>query len=790
MEVHVESRAQGGLKLLAGLPDMQMCLLEGENGIGKTATIQLIELICGSVPREFLTQPVLWGSLRDRLGETRVSFLNMHGAKRVEFTFTPSRWPSEPELDERLGIVEIEGKVTSIDAVTSLLSVVRVSGTEDLTSTLERRVETIRSQLREYSRQVQIGAEAVGDELAPVRRWLERAAPNEFQEALLQLDEATHQVDDLRTSVAESEERLSLLLGALEARRRLDSLGKEAGDLLTAREALLGEIRKLNGALSSAEKAAKAADEKYAKQGGAEQLVAEAEHLLRTRSRRLANGESKLRAAMRSLGLADGEADLASEYKRTSDQLEAITRAATALDHTSSVRSLMSDLHRSLTASPEVSGEVVADLPSGGVTAAELSDGILGHRRMLDASGQVDAPSDLAQEVLRVRRRLAALSGAMTLAETVDRDRELVEEAQEAVKRSSKGAERASKTAKESADANVAYGKADANLNAAMDRLSAIEAQIGLFGNVSEDDAQNDLIRASEMFGVAVNQLDSVEEGTRASNASLRSQLDLARNDLLAARKSVEARRAEIDLAAQTILEDVDSKWLSASSPHLAQKLSSGDQDDRLEGLLVLADLVEELKKDADDAADLLAGLEGLAQDFFEPPRSQSNAFEMLYRPIFESVVSKNLLSVLNRPALRRRLFGDGEVAAIEPGNRSLTLRAQDGTLSVRSMEAFSTGEQALAFTQARIADLPSPATPNRLLVLDEFGAFVSADRFPELIDFLRQIRREEEQVVVILPLQVDYEREVEQTTGALRSRYEERAAALGRSGYFSEELV
>ncbi|KQP84570.1 hypothetical protein ASF35_06700 [Aeromicrobium sp. Leaf291] len=106
-------------------------------------------------------------------------------------------------------------------------------------------------------------------------------------------------------------------------------------------------------------------------------------------------------------------------------------------------------------------------------------------------------------------------------------------------------------------------------------------------------------------------------------------------------------------------------------------------------------------------------------------------------------------------------------------------------------MAGFSTGEQAFAFTQARILDITPSSKPNRLLVLDEFGAFVSADRLPDLAAFLSAPEVEEvaNQVLVILPLHVNYELEVEHTTGTLRKSYEMRLAQIRERDYCAVPL-
>lgn len=114
-----------------------------------------------------------------------------------------------------------------------------------------------------------------------------------------------------------------------------------------------------------------------------------------------------------------------------------------------------------------------------------------------------------------------------------------------------------------------------------------------------------------------------------------------------------------------------------------------------------------------------------------------------------------------------------------------------DGSADIRALASYSTGEQAFAFTQARIADIEPSAKPNRLLFLDEFGAFVSADRMPDLAAFLSSgiVKQVAEQVIVVLPLQVDYEAELEDTRGSLRAKYEERSRQIKQRGYSAVEL-
>ena len=74
-----------------------------------------------------------------------------------------------------------------------------------------------------------------------------------------------------------------------------------------------------------------------------------------------------------------------------------------------------------------------------------------------------------------------------------------------------------------------------------------------------------------------------------------------------------------------------------------------------------------------------------------------------------------------------------------------------------RPMTAFSSGQQALAYTRARMAPLDSDAasSANRLIALDEFGAYIAADGMRRLSTYLldRHETFPRDQIVVVLPL-------------------------------------
>jgi hypothetical protein len=114
-----------------------------------------------------------------------------------------------------------------------------------------------------------------------------------------------------------------------------------------------------------------------------------------------------------------------------------------------------------------------------------------------------------------------------------------------------------------------------------------------------------------------------------------------------------------------------------------------------------------------------------------------------------------------------------------------------DGQRQTRPLQAFSSGEQALAYTRARLASLDRDDTlaRNRLIALDEFGAFIAADGMRSLTTYLRDRRRAlpQDQIVVVLPLSGDLKRATsaddDELTASRRWQLQER-------GYFAESMT
>jgi hypothetical protein len=782
--VHLRTEPDPGLGLRT-LPELHISgitLLEGENGVGKTLTVQLLELATGSLPQEFIDRPALWASLRERVGNTVLRLSSLGESDEIVVKFTAERWPSDPEVGEHIGSASIGGVPVELGQVGELLSVVRISGTEDLNATLRRRVDSLGTQLTQSAATVQECLTQIEAEREVIMGVVGEGSPDDLKADEVSLEGLAAERDAAEATVSEHDERLQLLTNALEAQRRADSIGKEAKTLIRERQRLVEEIAGLNEALTLAEEKASAADDVYAKEGGAESRLAEAERVLRMRERRRSDHEGQFRANLRMLGL-DNKEQLDERYAQLQIEIKNLSVLDEDQVRRNSTRSLIGAIQTSLASASDIANETVAVLDGNDVSASSLKTGLSARREQLD-DAQRAAPTDA---LLRLRREFAAVRSAKTRLEQLERESDLVADAANEVERASALAKRASHAAQESQKANAEYGAAKARLETGMDQLAAIQTQIGRHGNVSEEDALRDLVAASELFGVPVDKLDTVEDVAREALTLARARYEVTLGAVDAVAKRIESRHADIDVAAQSLAVSEEARWLLEADADLRSQLSDFDFAHRQAGVMRVIHALDSAVQRARAAADVLTGLRGLAEGFFS--EVAESTFQATYGALFNQVVINNLLEVLNGESLRARLFDGGVVDGIDPATRTLTVTDPSGKSIIRPMDAFSTGEQALAFTQARIADLPASETPTRVVVLDEFGAFVSADRFPDLIDFLRGELDGRDRFLVILPLQVDYRSELHETTGDLHDRFAVRVESLDAVGYFVEEL-
>jgi hypothetical protein len=787
----IDSNTRDGLKVISEIPDISPCLLEGRNGIGKTVAIQLLQLISGEIPEDFRTHPSLWSSLGERLGGTAVSVSQLQDERSLSVTFTPDQWDTTvPEaVGEWLGKATIDGQPAGIKACAALISVIRIAGDEDLEATLQRRVDTLKAYLQTAAQLIRDRGDQIENELGDIRTDLQRADPEELGREAQMLVEIEQQLRDAANRATTADRRLNRLLQALETKRQLEAAGQAADALLTRREELVDTVKRLEDDLTAKEEQAGLTDKALAAEGHTQKKLADSERLLRHRRSRLANLEREVERIATRLSVPPDAAAISNTLADVELQARELAARYRDLDSTSFVRDLIAEIVVPLESAQEhAGGQILVKTDEGGLTVSQTLAGVTTRRHELLGQPQPAQLRELASQIDAAKHRQLGLRSFAAKVEEYNRQLELVYQAEQEATATAAQAEQASDAARLSREANQAVGAAQLALTKTHAELASVQQQIGATGIASKEDAETDLRAALVELGLVEAELISAEGAARAVLAEAdRTLTDLA-SSASAIRRRLTVRQTDTDLVIDRLIESHQHRWLLDASPDLATSLA--DPETRYAAFARLRMAVLQASESAFDAADFLTGLVGIAEDFFRDRHSANGDLVQPLRHAFEAVLGHRLRQTLNRPSIRAAIFDGSEVVRIEPASRQLTLRDANGDETQRPMEAFSTGERAFAFTQARIADLEPPENPNRLLVLDEFGAFVAADRLPDLASFLAEdVGRVADQVVVVLPLTVDYEAEIGDTRGELRARYEERLAQITVRGYCAVTL-
>ncbi|WP_144081690.1 hypothetical protein [Micromonospora wenchangensis] len=139
-----------------------------------------------------------------------------------------------------------------------------------------------------------------------------------------------------------------------------------------------------------------------------------------------------------------------------------------------------------------------------------------------------------------------------------------------------------------------------------------------------------------------------------------------------------------------------------------------------------------------------------------------------------------------NNDFLSTALFDGASDIRLDSTSLTVTWTGTEGPKEI-PLAAFSSGQQAFAYTHARVAQLDQgPVSENRLIALDEFGSYLDAARMQALLDYLaaRANANQSDQIVVILPLE-----RMPQLTPASSEQDRQRVVKLQQRGYLAESV-
>lgn len=768
MRIHIDANPIGPLKVLSELPDTRLAILEGLNGIGKTLTVRLLELCTGRRP--YALKSPAWVSLRNGLGEFTVSVSGLHDGREIRWHADSRNW--EQTSDDGLTPVQfreitVDGHPATMDDVRALLAVHRVGGDEGIVETLARRAdeaaETVRRWGRRYADHREGPLAQLEAAVADTARLLGTWSSEDYRGLAASAGDARAHVVRAAKDFEAVQQKRDELASALDLRDRLGEMRQRAPDLASRlrsvddkimameaeREALQRKVRTLAGQLAAAEP-----------------LLKEMNNARRTLRRNRDYLSLRLNAAATmaaALGIPADTGAVGELISQLQEQVAELNTARTALDAVPTMRTLLDQLTSELTQA-EAKGlgdQIAVDDPVTEVTltVSQTRAGMTARRAYLEGQPPSPKARDVIERQEWVARSLDRARKLHTLLDEAERYTRLVAHNEERVNLA---------LAKINPNAVVQMQKLEAQRRESDDRLlqlaaerAALSQQLGGFGDGTTERALTTQLR-DVMQRTGVSETDLSETFGEAESDMHRVQLRLTQARDKAAEVRRELLRAEVDVrrAHASLAEHDQVAWVRST---LQGTTLPSDTDTPLQQLTAIDAARQRVSTVNDRLGDLrgqLAALESALWGVGRHLRGQDpQAKEYVHE--LQSWFGSHFSDWFNDARVRCELLptAEGEII-VDVSTREVVWSEHSGRRA-RPLEAFSSGEQAFAYTRARLAMLDEDKVKpsNRLIVLDEFGAFIAHDRLAGLLAYLQERANQhpEDQVLVVLPLSHDY---------------------------------
>jgi DNA repair exonuclease SbcCD ATPase subunit len=784
------------LRPISFIPDEPTCLIEGRNGAGKSLAVRLLQLATGEQP--YASTPAAWRSLREGLGELQIIASGMVGAASIEWTLRPSGWPEDPApVGAWLGDFQIDGQPADLGRVRNLLRVHRVGGDESLSETIAQRVREDLGIVQRQRRWVDERAERLDQRLLDLSDRLAGTRLEELEALSDELRADRQRLRELRETVPLHQARFRALDAARRGRDTIAQLESDGPELRRQIDAESEIEREATATIEDLERrrvelagqAAKEADLRGSLDAAEAELSKSIESAEEAQLRAMTRA-SKLRVRPESEAVR--EAHQAAVAER-----DAVLKRLGQFDVAPRLASLADALEERLQSavSAGLSDSPIAQLDDDReITVAELEKGVTRHRKRQ----QEPADALIAELRAEASNAEARVSDLWSLRQSVAyADRKAREARDQAARLEGIRQQLEPDVAKHYNELSAEIASArDRHLQAVVRRADLIAQLDRLSGGRQIADVRRELEADLTEANVDAERLDLAWAQAKLDYETSQAELESitsAERDLAA---TVETRLGEVRNVASGLATE-ENAWLAAAAGHLLPEIPAAD--------LSTARQLGRLRAVIDRARDVLQAAVTKLTALEQPLESMSRAIEKndvgrlrssapelqaLYDRLL-ALYEAEFTSRFRAREIADALFDGAESVSLDLKSLSVSWTMSDGAGRNRPLEAFSSGERAFAYTLARLESLASEPTHNRVIALDEFGAFVARDRLDRLVRFLhnRILGTVAQQVLIILPLTQDYAGQIASTTGEWHEVVARRAAAVAEQGYFAERF-
>ena len=803
MLVRISASPSGPLKVIESLPDANLAILEGYNGIGKTLAVRILQLCTGTLPYA-LGSPA-WESLCEGLNEIKVEISEIEGAERIVWVADSADWKAEDESIPRTDwfkSIKIDGKRATLDDVRRLIKVIRLAGDEDLTDTFAHRIEaraaTLQRWTAKHAHQDQGPLKQLEDMAGTAEDLLSDAQIAKFSELQSEADKAKQDVEKKRKASEQLRSRRSQINDALELRRRVS-------DIRTRAPEVQNQIAEVDKQIAEKKSEQETAEEEFtrlaAQVGRTEPLRKQLDNAERTLKRNLvklktvwdqATGiaveleiEAEETAATRLLDDLNAQQDLLKqkfqEHHKAPDMIQVLEDVSGQLGEAES---------RGL------GNQVAVDDANSGIqlSVSQTRTGMVARQTHLQQEPPPPDALDISEELNAIRERKSQIESLLETLVKVGRFNRLVDQNTERIRKALQ--EGAGGEAAEALErATDRRFECDEALRKLAVRRAELAQKLGSSSsNTNELALSGQLNNVLESLGIGEDRIELESKEIEGHLALADGEHAVARKNESECRKQLAQTKARIRDTVTRLGSDEELRWvreaLSDKHPEL-----SGDAEQLQQVVVRAHHLAHAVNDRLGDHRSQLSAVERALQATARLLRGQTADAEV-YVEEMKAWLALSFSSWFNNPRVRKELLGtadEDQAVTVDLGTRRVAW-SENGTKRSRPLEAFSSGEQAFAYTRAQLAvlDDKNKTVKNRLIVLDEFGAFISHHLLQGMIEYLREwtAERKNDRVLLVLPLSRDYSQMTTRSVGERARQYASFAKQVDKRGYVTKTIV
>ena len=786
MRFKIHSQPAGGVRVIEEIADYSLCWLEGHNGVGKTLAIHLLELATGSQP--YTGNDAAWRSLRQNLNPVNIEVTDLKDGDQLDIMLTPATWPDTPDptLDPNLlGSARVNGEEIDMGAVSTLLRVFRVAGDDTITSRfrnminedlllVRRRNLHMREPIEQLEKLTDQLFKDIGDLSSQNLDELEKSLAEierRREEAAEQLQHAIRLVDDLRElrNLDRTIEQLKVEEPRVE--EELHSINLDIEQLNTKRTTLEWRQREL---LPRAEQR--------------ENTLEQIKNLSLQRENHAEQARAALAQAVQvlePLGLSPSEEERIKSEAETarlkrSSLLKDMDTLTVSPDLSLLVRNIREPLEEATGTS--LDNEIVVTLDTIRLSVESLRDGITNRERELSANLQKSLVEDMEARLNEIDTYLGDVQAARKYIRTYKYQSTRVKNVGEEIRSLSDSLE--DDTGEEYKDVVRELEELSEQLIKRVEQRVELRQRLKqLQSGGTREDLERRLAELQQTLDVSAHTQQAREQKAEADLAACRTRLETITEESKNAQAELSTFNQRVTRVSRLFESDPGYSWLrnSLGTEHVPR--AGQPTQDCLRRISRIGEAVYSLENSISELTREVAAVDNALVELDENIGKSSTPSNRYVRPL-AVFYEQELGDLLRDPDIRHALFEGGRFTGLELLRGEVSWRDKGDNPRRRPIEAFSSGERAFAYVLASVLQRARKDAKNRVLALDEFGAFIESDRLDRLLRFLneRVLKAElADQIIIILPLR-------QPTIEGQRHDSGSRQQIVSKSGYFMTE--